>query len=258
MKKIRNHIIIPFGLLSILTALLIPVSLLPACKSSRVQEEPQRLEINSNIEGKGPALFLDFSKGDAHNHPSFVLWAENTDGKFIQTLFISRAVGTSVYDHGDPSSGNWKPGEIRRPATLPYWAHRRNIKASDGLFVPSLENPVPDAYTGATPAGDFGIYTRFDAQPPRQFSILFEINQTWDWNEYWTNNKYPDNEEYKTSCQPALVYMVEVDLDNPKPQYELKPIGHSHYAGETGELFKDLSTITTALDIIEHLTIKFI
>jgi len=203
-------------------------------------------------------LLLDFQKGSAHNHPSFVLWAEYMDGQYIQTLFISRSVGTGVYEHGDPSSGEWEPGEIRRPASLPYWAHKRNEKANDGLFVPSLENPVPDAYTGATPAGDFRVYTRFDSDPPRQFRILFEINQTWDWNEYWTNNKYPDNQEYKTSCQPALVYAAEVDLDNPQSRYELKPIGHSHYAGETGELFPDLNTLTTALEIIQSLTLIFL
>jgi hypothetical protein len=231
---------------------------LNACKSGRIQEEPQRLEIEANPQGSGPGLIIDFRKGSAHNHPSFVLWTEDLNGRYIQTLFISRSVGTSVYDHGDPSSGSWEPGEIRRPASLPYWAHKRNVKAPDGLLVPSLDNPIPDAYTGATPPGDFAIHTRFDADPPRQFRVLFEINQTWDWNEYWTNNKYPDNEEYKTSCQPAVVYMVEVDLDNMQPQYELKPIGHSHFAGETGELFTDLSTLTTALDIIQSLTLRLL
>ena len=231
---------------------------LSGCKSARIQEEPQRVEMEANQQGKGPALVFDFKKGSTHNHPSFVLWAEDMNGVYIQTLFISRAVGKSIYEHGDPSSGRWEPGEIRRPASLPYWAHKRNIIAPDGLLVPSLENPVPDAYTGATPAGDFGVYTRFDTDPTRQFRVLFEINQPWDWNEYWTNNKYPDNEEYKSSCQPALVYMAEVDLENLRPKYELKLIGHSHYAGETGELFTGLSTFTTALEIVQSLTLRFI
>ena len=38
-----------------------------------------------------------------------------------------------------------------------------------------------------------------------------EINQNWDWNEYWTNDKYPDDENYKMSCQPALVYEAVID-----------------------------------------------
>ncbi len=232
--------------------------IITACKSGKIQEEPIRTELESNTSGNGPEIYLDLKKGSAHNHPSFVFWAEDMEGNYIQTLFISKAVGTSVYEHGDPSSGNWEPGVTRRPASLPYWSHRRNIKAPDGLYVPSLENPVTDAYTGATPIGNFGIRAKFDSQTPQKLKIYFEINQTWDWNEYWTNNKYPDDAEYKTSCQPALVYMVEIDLENPKSEYQLNVIGHSHYAGKNGELFTDLSTMTTALEIISSLTVKII
>jgi len=229
---------------------------LMACKSGKVQEEPVRTDLEANASGTGPALYLDFKKGPAHNHPSFVLWAEDMEGNFIQTLFISKAVGTSIYEHGDPSSGHWEPGAIRRPASLPYWSHRRGIQAPDGLYVPSLENPVADAYTGATPPGNFGVHTRFDKDPPAKFRIYFEINQTWDWNEFWTNNKYPDDAEYKTSCQPAVVYMAAVNLDEGSSTYTLEAIGHSHYAGKTGELFTDLSTLTTALEIVDNLTVK--
>ena len=229
---------------------------LPACKSSRIQEEPSKVSLTANTIGTGRAMTLEFTRGKAHNHPSFVLWAENMDGEYLQTLFITRAVGTSIYDHGDPSSGHWEPGEIRRPATLPYWAHKRGVKEKDGLYIPTIENPIPDAYTGATPPGDFSLITRFDGSTPRKFRILFEINQTWDWNEYWTNNKYPDDAEYKTSCQPAVVYAAEVDLDNPASSYSLEVIGHSHYAGRTGELFTDLSTLTSGLEIVSNLSIK--
>ena len=236
--------------------LLIAFLILPACKSSRIQEAPVKMDLVANPTGKGPAINLEFSRGSAHNHPSFVLWAEDMDGEYLQTLLITRAVGTSIYDHGDPSSGEWDPGEIRRPASMPYWAHKRGIKEADGLYVPDLNNPVPDAYTGATPPGDFSLVTRFDEAAPRKFRILFEINQTWDWKEFWTNNNYPDDAEYKTSCQPAVVYMAEVDLDNPASSYTLEAVGHSHYAGRTGELFTDLSTLTTALEIVGKLNIK--
>jgi len=230
--------------------------LLPACKSSRIHEEPQKVNLTANSLGTGTVVTLEFSRGKSHNHPTFVLWAEDMEGNYLQTLFITRAVGTSIYDFGDPSSGHWEPGEIRRPATLPYWAHKRGVKEEDGLYVPTIDNPIPDAYTGATPPGDFYLSTRFDGTAPRKFRILFEINQTWDWNEYWTNNKYPDDAEYKTSCQPALVYIAEVDLDDLASSYTLEAAGHSHYAGQTGELFTDLGTLSTALEIVSKLSIK--
>ena len=236
--------------------ILIAFLILPACKSGRIQEEPQKVNLVANSMGTGTEMTLEFTRGKAHNHPSFVLWAEDMEGKYLQTLFITRAIGTSIYEHGDPSSGHWEPGEIRRPASLPYWAHKRGVMEQDGLYVPTLENPIPDAYTGATPPGDFSLDTRFDGAAPRKLRILFEINQTWDWNEFWTNDKYPDDAEYKTSCQPAVVYASDVDLDDLASSYNLEVIGHSHYAGRTGELFTDLSTLTTALEIVDNLSLK--
>ena len=38
---------------------------------------------------------------------------------------------------------------------LPYWSHKRGVIASDGLYMPEPENPVPDAYSGATPVKGF-------------------------------------------------------------------------------------------------------
>jgi hypothetical protein len=229
---------------------------LASCKTSKVTMYDDYQSIIANAGKEGPAITLEFKKGKEHNHPSFVLWAEDMEGNYIQTLFITESLGKGVFGHGDASTGKWMPGEIRRPAAIPYWAHKRGVKAEDGLYMPSGKNPIPDAYTGATPSGSFEVTTKFDDVPPSRIRILFEINQTWDWNEFWTNNKYPDDDEYKTSCQPALVYAAEIDLNNRQSSYPMKVIGHSHYSGKTGELFRDLSTMTTALDIAESIIIK--
>jgi len=82
-----------------------------------------------------------------------------------------------------------------------------------------------------------------------------EINQPWDWNEYWTNALYPNDIDYQASCQPAVVYSALVDMDNPGAIIEMKPIGHSHYSGNNGELYPDLSSITTALNIAAQITV---
>ncbi len=238
--------------------ILVSLIFLVSCKSTRIPEEPGKTIIESNTGGKGTGLVFELTRGKAHNHPSFVLWAEDMQGNYLQTFFISQSIGTGVFEHGEPSGVKWKPGDIRRPAALPYWAHKRGVKAEDGLYIPSPGNPVPDAYTGATPPGDFQVLSRFNGESPRKFRILFEINQTWDWNKFWTNNRYPDDDEYKTSCQPALVYMAEIDMDNPQDSYELKVIGHSHYSGKTGELFTDLNTMTTALEIADNLVVRLV
>ena len=116
--------------------------------------------------------------------------------------------------------------------------------------------PVPDAYTGATPSGSFRLASKTDIPLKGKVKIIFEINQPWDWNEYWTNTLYPEDAEYKTSCQPAVIYSALIDMDSPGTTIELKPVGHSHYSGKTGNLYADISTITTAMHIAENITVS--
>jgi len=214
--------------------------------------------INTNIQGVGFGLQLIFEKGEAHNHPLFAFWLEDMQGNYIQTLYVSESVAKGFFKHGDKSTGKWLPGPIRRPASLPYWAHKRGVAEDDGLYMPSQTNPVPDAYTGATPQGNFTINTKTDDKQKSQFRVLFEINQSWDWNNYWHNNKYPYDNDYKSSSQPALVYETAIDINNPQELYEMKLIGHSHWSGKTGELFIDLSSITTAKEIVKTVVVKLI
>lgn len=211
--------------------------------------------ITTNPLGTGQIIMLEFTKGSGHNHPLMAVWVEDMVGNYIQTLYVARSIATGIFNYGDISTGQWTQGEKRRPAALPYWSHKRGIKADDGLFLPTPDQPIADAYTGATPKSDFELITRLDEDGPQVFNILFEINQPWDWNEYWSNAKYPDDYEYKTSSQPAVVYMATIDLDSDKKRYEMQLIGHSHYSGKNGELFEDTSTLTTALEIANDITV---
>jgi hypothetical protein len=58
------------------------------------------------------------------------------------------------------------------------------------------------------------------------------------------------------SCQPALVYEAVIDKGKSLSSVAMKPIGHSHYSGKTGELFPDLSTLTTALYIADSIIVR--
>jgi len=212
--------------------------------------------ITTNVEGQGFQLQLQFEKGKAYNYPLMAVWMEDMDGNYMQTLYVSQSIAKAFFKYGDKSKSKWAPGPIRRPAALPYWAHKRGVKENDGLYVPTQATAMPDAITGASPQGNFTLKTKTEDKKLSKFKVLFEINQAWDWNTYWNNSKYPDDNEYKTSCQPALVYEAVIDVNSGVSDYEMKLIGHSHYAGKTGELFTDLSTITTAKDITKNLKIK--
>jgi len=216
----------------------------------------EQVTLTTNPEGRGPEIFVDLKKGESFYYPLFAIWIEDESGNYIQTLYVARSVATGVFKFGSQEKNRWITTSKRAPQSLPYWAHKRGIKASDGLYVPDDQTSVPDAYTGATPITGFVLSSRADEALPEKFRVMLEINQNWDWNEYWTNNKYPDDENYKKSCQPALVYAVDVDRGMLQESYLMKAIGHSHYSGKTGELFTDLGTLTTALNIAGPISVR--
>ncbi len=230
------------------------------CKASTLkksQDSPEKIDIiNTNLNGKGPEISLELFKGDSFYYPMLAVWIENESGNYIQSLYVPTSVSTGVYKFGKQDMGKWVPAKKRTPQTLPYWAHKRGIVASDGLYMPENVNELADSYSGASPLNGFFLNTRADMELPPVYRILVEINQNWDWNEYWTNDKYPDDENYKMSCQPALIYAVIIDKKSEEKSYKMKAIGHSHYSGKTGELFPDLNTITTALNIADSIIVR--
>jgi hypothetical protein len=237
---------------SLLTLLLLASTLLSAKKiKTEVFSQEEYGKTNT-----GSPLSIRFEKGKEHNHPLFAIWLCDKSGKYIQTLYVSESIGKGVFTRANRSTGKWLPGEIQRPAALPYWTHQRGIKNEYGNFLPTPKQPVVDAYTGATPSGSFVLKVKTEQPLNGEYKIMLEINQSWDWNEWWTNNRFPEDKEYKTSSQPALVYVTTINTNNRGMEYELKPIGHSHYSGKDGSLTTDLSSITTALKIAKRITVS--
>jgi hypothetical protein len=104
----------------------------------RKKQEPQKIE--ANVNGKGYTIEVHFTAGNGHNNPSFALWIESMDEKFIQEIFVTKSVSTGVYRYGDASSGKWEAGQKMYYATLPYFLHKR----SASVEIPShLKNTLP-------------------------------------------------------------------------------------------------------------------
>ena len=235
----------------LLAAFLVLSTATPAQRKKEVYSEEKYGGNN-----QGTFISIKFEKGKEHNHPLFAIWLADEKGVYIQTLYVSESIGRANFKHAVHKAGHWMEGEILRPAALPYWAHQRNIKNEYGTYNPTKKHPVPDAYTGATPASSFILNTRTGKPLDGKYKILLEVNQSWDWNEYWTNDRFPDDIEYRTSSQPALVYEAAFDTNHLKAEYIMKPIGHSHYSGADGSLDPDLNSLTTALQIARKITIK--
>jgi hypothetical protein len=214
--------------------------------------------ISTSPEIVNTKLEFNLTVGKYHNHPSFAIWIEDLEGNYIETLYVTQYFAKGVFGHGEVQKGKWKnePGEVRRPAALPYWSHKRNIKAKDGLYAPEPKTAVPDALSGATPKGNFILNTGSKIGSDEKFKVFIEINQAWDSNDFWSNSKFPDDFDYKTSLQPALVYEALIEPESSKTEYILKAIGHSEPSGENGNLFTDISTITTAKDIFSIISVR--
>jgi len=234
---------------------LMPANQTAAQSGKQKKGEPSSEIIMTNVKGSGIGLTLEFTKGPDHNHPLMAIWIEDLDGNYIQTLFVARSIATGIFAYGDKSGGKWQPGEIMRPAALPYWSHKRNILNNKGNYMPSKGFEVPDAFSGATPKANFRLLTRTDTVIPQKFRLLCEINQSWDWNKHWTNTKFPDDTDYNSSSQPAVVYAVEVNPTDEGVVLKLEPIGRSHHSGADGNLYHDLETLTTALKIASEITV---
>ena len=243
-------------ILLLLSVILLAGSCSTGAYRHRKQVKELQVAIPTNPDGAGPEITVDLKKGKSFYYPLMAVWIEDSVGHYIQSLFVPKSVATGVFKYGKQENNKWVSALKRAPQTLPYWAHKRGIRASDGLFMPDDQTRVPDAYSGPTPTAGFVLTSRADKPLPDRFRVMMEINQNWDWNNYWTNDKYPEDENYKNSAQPAIVFEADIDIRLKKDLYIMKAIGHSHYSGRTGELFSDLRTITTALNIADSITVR--
>jgi hypothetical protein len=235
---------------------LLAALLLPWCITHAETTPEPPTEYTYGLDNSGTSITIRFEAGATHNHPLFAIWLADEKGKYIQTLYVSESIGKGILKRATRKAGKWEVGEKQRPAALPYWAHQRGVVNEYGTYNPTPRQPVADSYTGATPPASFAMNVRTEKSLKGKYKIMFELNQSWDWNEWWSNDLYPDDPEYKTSSQPALVYLAEIDTENTVPEYLMKAIGHSHYSGANGDLITDLESITTALDIAKSIKVS--
>ena len=238
----KKKLIIIIGILSVFIQ----------CDTTEKSVEITHYKDSLKIEGSDHAtIYID--KGKKFNHPSFVIWLEDTEGKYMKTIFITQSYASGIFGHAALTDSTWdnKPGESIQLAALPYWTFKKGL-INNKVLVPTKEHPFLDAYSGETPKSNF----RFDSNLKSEkdtFRILIEVNQPWDWNNFWTNNKYPESKSYKHSAQPSIIYAVTINKTI--KEYYLNPIGHGDPKGESGELFTNLTTLSSAKEIFKSVRI---
>lgn len=183
------------------------------------------------------------------NPPQIAIWTEDTEGHYLSTVYVTHKIATQSWQ---ASGGN------RRKEALPHWCHQRGIKYDDGLYLPTKKSPVTDGITGATPKGSFNVKI-IPTGKLKKFIVKIEINHSTDFNEAFPKSAKEGDANYsggkEGSGQPALVYAAEIDLTSGEKKFVAELIGHSSPDGSDGAITTDISSLTTALNIVKNITI---
>lgn len=184
------------------------------------------------------------------NPPQIAIWVEDMSGNYITTIYATHKIATESWQS---NGGN------RRKESLPVWCYSRGVQYSDGLYLPTKNEPLVDGISGATPHGSFDVKIRPVADL-KQFVVKIELNHSTDWNDNYPKNAKEGDSNYsggkEGSGQPAVVYSAEIDLDSNRKQYTATIIGHSSPDGSNGDIYPDTSSLTSALNIAKEITIN--
>lgn len=228
---------------------LLTLGLCGSCKKEKLQYGSGDLQVNIE-QGKNWLhdfpLFLGIKRKNA---PQVAVWIEDVSGRYLSTVYTTDKIATQSWM---ASGGN------RRKEALPAWCHARGVQYEDGLYLPTKKRPLVDGISGATPRGSFDVKLS-PKGAPRQFVVKVEVNHSTDFNEYYPKDAKEGEPGWSGgdmgSGQPALVYAARIDLDSGKKEYEAELVGHSSPDGTDGTIDPDVSTLTSALDIVERITV---
>tara|TARA_B100000497_G_C7691147_1_gene420267 strand:+ start:178 stop:1158 length:981 start_codon:yes stop_codon:yes gene_type:complete len=223
------------------------------------QYEIATMDINNDIQ-----LTIDLLRSEHYWHPQMAVWVEDTLGNYLESLFVSKATAQGLF-FGGRSKDNFKTADqnkeksndYRRVDALPIWSHKRGVQYTDGMYVPTKEEPLPDAITGATFIDNFMLLSSMDGDS--KFKLRIELNVAFDDNEYYSEYDFPDDEIFHNGTgqlgQPSILFGAEINMNDNKEYYLLNLIGHGHHSGQNGLIYEDFSSLTTALEIVERIVV---
>jgi hypothetical protein len=219
---------------------------------NRIDRSPQTLNLRDA--GDGIPVEVRISAGDAWTSrmqagpfifnvlPQFAVWAEDGDGVFLDTLYVTGADFKKLRHAEKQGDG---AGYFAK--TLPVWASR--VEAA-GKTLPSKENPYPDAVTSATPAADVTINTVAPTGSD-ELVLFLEINKSGDENEVFTKDVND------TTGQPSLVYRVVVSDAQTGTSRAMELVGHGGMIADEPGVYSDLSDFDTALQLVNEAVVSF-
>jgi hypothetical protein len=221
--------------------------------------EIAEMNLNKDIQ-----LTIDLLRSEHYWHPQMAVWVEDIQGNYVETIYVSKATAKGLF-FGGRSKENFKTfdenndaeGDYRRVNALPVWSHKRGVQYEDGMYVPTNETPLPDGYTGATFIDNFKLLSSIDSTD--RFKLKIEINVAFDDNEYYSEFDFPDDEIFHNGTgqlgQPSIIFETSIDMNDGRDYYLMELVGHGHQSGQSGDIYEDLSTLTTAKEIVERIVV---
>jgi hypothetical protein len=238
---------------------------------------------NTPTNATGMGLTIDLRKGPYFMWPQYAIWLETLEGDFIQPLYVTQKLARNEFStkvsKRDPSQvftsnpfaandndesfiyeDEPETNDQRlRPESLPVFLHKLAVKTAAGIFVPSGKDSAIDAYSGATMLENFLFSSRAVKPLPDVFKVRFEINQSFDFNEFYSSNRFPDDLIYSGngySAQPSVVYETVVDTTLKQQYFSMKIIGRGHHSGQDGAVHQELENLTTALELVDRVIVE--
>jgi hypothetical protein len=225
-------------------------------------------QLYDHTDGNEPEITVDFLKGKHFWNPQVVIWLEDSTGTYLETLLVTTSTARGLFYSGR-SASNFKESDeakkeehstTRRVDALPYWSHKRGHQYPDGFYSPPPSQPLPDAITGATAKENFYFQSSSSViRDLNTFRILLEVYVAFDENEFYSEYDFPEDSLYHNGTgllgQPSLIYSTTIKKTDKQRYYVMSLIGHGHHAGASGELFPDISTISTAKYIAERIVV---
>lgn len=170
--------------------------------------------------------------------PQFAIWLEDEAGEKIRTVWVTHRMG----------KGNWL-GKTECPIALAYWVSRYN-KQTHTCGPPTLQKPVADAITGATPKK--GIIVQTEVPIGSRWKYFIEVNVSGDFNAHFPSQHENGVQDIEGNGQPSLIYQGYIEaaadyIDTPKL------IGRTGQFRPIDDIITDLSGITTAKNLFSKI-----
>ena len=93
-----------------------------------------------------------------------------------------------------------------------------------------------------------------------QYRVRFEVNHSFDYNEYYSSDRFPNDPIYSGdgyTAQPSVIYQTIIDFGNPSKLLQMEVVGHGHHSGQNGDVYPDTSKLTTALELVERILVTY-